>query len=211
MSRRMPPISWWLRSRPSLWYPDASATRTEPVFHGSIQLDPIQGGDGPRERGQRHQCAARGAAASMLSRHRVARRRAARRQVLKPQPNPAHGVIGFCIGDGERQANSLGESSSLPLDPLQSLLRCGKRGQATDEGNIRVISQLDAEMCVRIGELPKNDRTVGRRRGRPGWQLLCHVQIVALPGASVRYYHLSRAQRVARSCRVAVMSGSWVA
>jgi hypothetical protein len=129
MSRRIPPISWRLRSRPSLWYPDASATRTEPVFHGSMYSSTRQDGDGPREGGQRHQGAARGAAASMLSGHRVARRRAARRQVLKPQPNPAHGVIGFCIGDGERQANSLGESSSLPLDPLQSLLRCGKRGQ----------------------------------------------------------------------------------
>jgi len=32
----MPPISWWLRSRPSRWYPDASATWIELVFHGSM-------------------------------------------------------------------------------------------------------------------------------------------------------------------------------
>jgi len=36
MSRRVPPISWWLQSRPSRWYPDASATWIELVFHGSM-------------------------------------------------------------------------------------------------------------------------------------------------------------------------------
>ena len=29
----VPPISWWLRSRPSRWKPDASATRLELLFH----------------------------------------------------------------------------------------------------------------------------------------------------------------------------------
>ena len=36
MSRRVPPISWWLRSRPSRRYPAASATWVELVFQGSI-------------------------------------------------------------------------------------------------------------------------------------------------------------------------------
>ena len=36
MSRRRPPIYWWLRSRPSRWNPARSAVLTDPVFHGSM-------------------------------------------------------------------------------------------------------------------------------------------------------------------------------
>lgn len=124
------------------------------------------------ERGQRLQRAARDAAASVGSGNRVARRRTACQQVLKPQSDRADGVVGLGISDGERQSDFFGEPATLPVDPLQSLLSCGKRGQAADERDVRVVPELDSQVYVLIGELTQNDWAVGRWCGRPGWQLL---------------------------------------
>jgi dihydrofolate reductase len=140
------------------------------------------GRDGPSERGQRLQRAGRDAAASVRRGDRVARRGAACRQVLKPQSDRSDGVAGGGIGDGERQSESFGEPAALPVDPLHSLLGRGVRGQAADEGNVRVVPQLDSQVCVLVGELAQNDCTVGRWCGRPGRQLRCHVSIVAVVG-----------------------------
>ncbi|HEY3007337.1 MAG TPA: hypothetical protein VGJ63_04630 [Micromonosporaceae bacterium] len=52
---------------------------------------------------------------------------------------------------------SFGEPAALPVDPLQNLLGCGERGQAADEGNVRVVPRLDSEVCVIVGELTQND------------------------------------------------------
>jgi hypothetical protein len=145
-----------------------------------VQLDSIQGGDGPSEPGQRLQRAGRDAAASMQRRNRVARRRTACRQVPKPQSDRTNGLVGLGIGDGERKSLSFGELAALPPDPRQGLLGGGLRGQAADEGDVRVVPKLDSQVGVLVGELTQNDTTVGRWCGRPGRQLRCHVSIVAV-------------------------------
>jgi len=125
-----------------------------------VQLDSIQGGDGPSEPGQCLQRAGRDAAAAVQWRNRVARRRTACRQVPKPQSDRTNGRVGLGIGDGERESLSFGELAALPTDPCQGLLGGGLRGQAADEGDVRVVPQLDSQVCVLVGELTQNDTTV---------------------------------------------------
>jgi hypothetical protein len=112
--------------------------------------------------------------------NRVARRGAAGRQVPKPKADRADGVVGLGIGDGERIPLSFGELAALPVDPLQGLLGGGVGGQAADEGDVRVLPQLDSEVGVLVGELAQHDGPVGRWGGRPGWQLRGHGSIVAV-------------------------------
>lgn len=109
----------------------------------------------------------------MQRRNRVARRRTPCRQVPKPQSDRTNGLVGLGIGDGERKSLSFGELAALPPDPRQGLLGGGLRGQAADEGDVRVVPKLDSQVGVLVGELTQNDTTVGRWCGRPGRQLRC--------------------------------------
>ena len=96
----------------------------------------------------------------MQRRNRVARRRTACLQVPKPQSDRTNGLVGLGIGDGERKSLSFGELAALPTDPCQGLLGGGLRGQAADEGDVRVVPQLDSQVGVLVGELTQNDTTV---------------------------------------------------
>ena len=42
-------------------------------------------------------------------------------------------------------------------EPRQSLLGCRERGQAADEGDVRVVAQLDSEVRVLVSELTQNN------------------------------------------------------
>jgi hypothetical protein len=53
------------------------------------------------------------------------------------------------------------------------------RRQAADQRDVRVVPQLDGQVRVLVGELPKDDATVSRRSGRPRRQLLCHPSMIA--------------------------------
>jgi len=66
-----------------------------------------------------------------------------------------------------------------------ALLGRGMRGEAADEGDLRVVAEVDGELHIVVGELPDDDATVGRSRGGPVGQLCGHVQIVALVDANV--------------------------
>jgi hypothetical protein len=72
--------------------------------------------------------------------------------VLQLQSDRADGLVGLGIGDGERKPLSLGELAALPVDPRQGLLGGGVRGQAADEGDVRVLPQLDGKVGVLVGE-----------------------------------------------------------
>jgi hypothetical protein len=78
-------------------------------------------------------------------------------KVPQPQPDRADGGAGPGIGNGEGQAGALGEPAALPADPLQGLPGCRARGQAADEGDVRVVPQLGSEVRVLAGELPQDD------------------------------------------------------
>jgi hypothetical protein len=44
------------------------------------------------------------------------------------------------------QANAVSAFNALPVDPLQSLLCGGECGKAADEGDVRIVAQLQGEL-----------------------------------------------------------------
>jgi hypothetical protein len=104
--------------------------------------------------------------------------------------SPALVVPDFVGRAGEAHSRAfdlcLGGPAALPADPLQSLAGRGVRGQAADQGDVRVVPQLGREVCVVVGERAQNDGTVGRWCGGPGRQLRGSRRLPAVTPAHER-------------------------
>jgi len=187
MSRRRPPISWWLRSNPSRWNPEASATRRELVFHGSMYSS-------TRCRAGMVQAKESSAVVALLATPRPRCRGATENPaVARPSDSSrSHSPIvptagaGVPVDDDEGQAASLGEPALLTTDPLQGLPRRGPGDQCADEPDVRIGAELDRERHIVIGERAQHHRPVRRRGARPGRQGRAHALSVA-ETASVQF------------------------
>src|SRR5215472_5158361 len=85
----------------------------------------------------------------------------------QPQAYRADSAIGARLGDGEREANALGEPAALAVHPVQRLLVAGVGRQAPCERHIGVGREFHGHGRVEVGELAQDHGPVSHPPGRP--------------------------------------------